>query len=140
MPRQVFNPPPDDDDVIDVLAGRAPIFRPSPPKASPPVSRPTPPEPATTSVTAPLAPEPVAPRTVGKGAEPTRPLHTLPSPEKAPPAGPLRRVGLYLDLEQWARLNELQIEKARRSLPHDYTAIVVEALEAHYGKFERKRP
>jgi hypothetical protein len=71
---------------------------------------------------------------VGKRATPTRQTGPLP-----PPANPQRRVGLYLDLEQWARLNELQIERARRSLPHDYTAIVLEALEAHYGKFERKR-
>ena len=134
MARPVFSPPPDDDDVIDVLAGRAPIYRPSPPKADAPVPEPPPSEPASPKGATPAPPEPESAPTVGKRATPTRQSAPLP-----PSTKPLRRVGLYLDLEQWARLNELQIDRARRSLPHDYTAIVLEALEAHYGKFERKR-
>jgi hypothetical protein len=132
MARPVFTPPPDDDDVIDVLAGRAPIFKTSPPKAEAPVPQPPASEPALPKGAALGPPESSA--AVGERATPSRQARPLP-----PPANPQRRVGLYLDLEQWARLNELQIERARRSLPHDYTAIVLEALEAHYGRFERKR-
>ena len=134
MARPVFSPPPDDDDVIDVLAGRAPIYRPSPPKTDAPVPQPPPSEPASPKGTAPVSREPVSTPAVGKRSTPTREAGPLPASTK-----PQRRVGLYLDLEQWARLNEVQIERARRSLPHDYTAIVLEALEAHYGKFERRR-
>jgi hypothetical protein len=132
MARPVFTPPPDDDDVIDVLAGRAPIYKPSPPKADATVPQPAPNEPTNPRGAARTPPESAS--AMGERAIPTRQASPLPPAAKA-----LRRVGLYLDLEQWARLNELQIERARRSLPHDYTAIVLEALEAHYGNFGRRR-
>lgn len=148
MARQVFAPPPDDDDIIDVLAGRVSPYSEPPPKptAAPSDHGPAqPPAAAGAPITAPELPPAPQPKAEARRPVTPRPMRAVPAtqlrqPKSRPAAapGPLKRVGLYFDLDQWARLNELQIERARKSQAQDYTAIVIEALEVHYGGFERK--
>jgi hypothetical protein len=128
----VFTPPPDDD-VIDQLTGRAKPL--APPRPELPAPEPVAPRPAPLAASVePSRPIPVDVPSVKPEPRP-RPVATPASRAKALPAGNTKRVGLYLSFEQWARLSEISVERARRGQPDDFTSIAIEALEKLYGKF-----